>query len=104
MRAAYRSASRAHFQTPCSCASYFRRYFFDLARAAQKVGSPPPTNNVVVSPVVRMLGPDHALIAYVRVTQSGGNVSAANETRVWKREPGGSWKNVHFHRSPCPKL
>ena len=38
------------------------------------------------------------MVAYVRVTQSGGNVTTANETRVWKRE-GGGWKNVHFHRS-----
>ena len=45
-----------------------------------------------------MLGSDHALIVYVRVTQSDGKISTANETRVWKRV-GGGWKNLHFHRS-----
>lgn len=45
-----------------------------------------------------MLGPDHALISYVRITQAGDKISTAQETRVWRRE-NGQWKNVHFHRS-----
>ena len=58
----------------------------------------PKTNNVVVSPHVRMLGKDHALIVYVRMTQAGGKISAATETRIWQRV-GTGWKNIHFHRS-----
>ena len=72
----------------------FHKHFFMLPKS----GPSPPTRNTIVSPHVRMLGPDHALVVYVRVTQSGGTVSSANETRLWKRM-GGSWKNVHFHRS-----
>ena len=75
-----------------------RRYVFDMARGQQRGATPPASQNVIVPPHVRMLGPDHALIAYVRVTQSGDKISTSNETRVWKRV-GGAWKNVHFHRS-----
>ena len=46
-----------------------------------------------------MLGPDHALIVYVRVTQSDGKIATANETRLWMRTRDGGWKNIHFHRS-----
>ena len=76
------------------------KYFLDLAKSAPPKSGPaqPPTLNTVVSPHVRMLGSDHALIVYVRVTQSDGKISTANETRVWKRV-GGGWKNLHFHRS-----
>lgn len=77
----------------------FHKHFFDLGKSAPPppVGMP-PTNNVVASPHVRMLGPDHAVIVYTRLTQSAGKVTTANETRVWKKA-GGTWKNVHFHRS-----
>ena len=75
-----------------------RRYFFDLGKSQAKATHGPPTLNTISSPHVRMLGRDHALISYVRIVQSGGNVSTAQETRVWSRV-GGQWKNVHFHRS-----
>ena len=65
----------------------FHKHFFDLAKGSGTAS--PPTQNIIVSPHVRMLGPDHALIVYVRVTQSGGSVSTANETRLWKRVGGG---------------
>ena len=77
----------------------FHKHFFDLGKTAPPPpAGTPPTNNVIASPHVRMLGPDHALVVYVRVTQSAGKVTTANETRLWKRV-GGMWKNVHFHRS-----
>ena len=77
----------------------FHKYYFDLARAHQPV-RPPPAQNIVSSPVVRMLGPDHALVVYIRLTQKGDKVSTAEETRVWKRDPASKeWKNIHFHRS-----
>ena len=77
----------------------FHKYFFDLARAHQPV-APTPKLNTVCSPHVRMLGPDHALIVYVRVIQQGDKISTGEETRVWKRDPvSKEWRNVHFHRS-----
>jgi hypothetical protein len=84
---------------PTWCRACSLRHFFDLSKSQPPSTTPgPPTQNTVVSPVVRMLGADHAMVVYVRVTQSGSNVSTANETRLWKRV-GGQWKNIHFHRS-----
>ena len=77
----------------------FHKYFFDLARVHQPV-APTPKLNTVSSPHVRMLGPDHALIVYIRVIQQGDKISTAEETRVWKRDPASNqWRNIHFHRS-----
>ena len=77
----------------------FHKYFFDLAHAEpRRAERAPPTQNHICGPQVRMLGPDAAVIVYVRVIQSGGKLSSAEETRVWERK-GGQWKNVHFHRS-----
>jgi hypothetical protein len=39
-----------------------------------------------------------AVITYIRLTQTGDVVKAAEETRIWQRV-GQSWKQVHFHRS-----
>ena len=51
-----------------------------------------------------MLGPDAAVVSYVRLTQAmkeaGPVTVSANETRVWQRKDG-KWLNVHFHKSPC---
>ena len=57
----------------------------------------------VPAPHVRMLGPDAAVVCYVRLTQSvdatgAPQTSRFEETRVWQRE-NGHWKHVHFHRS-----
>jgi ketosteroid isomerase-like protein len=57
----------------------------------------------VCDPDVRMLGPDSALIAYVRLVQSydperGHRTDRFEETRVWQRGADG-WRQIHFHRS-----
>lgn len=77
----------------------FHKHFFGLKPAtAGNAGS--DKQNIVCRPLVRMLGPDHALIVYVRITQNAGKVSLAEETRVWRRDTlSKQWKNVHFHRS-----
>jgi calcium/calmodulin-dependent protein kinase (CaM kinase) II len=51
-----------------------------------------------------MLGPDAAVVSYIRLQQKlDGNgrplTISTEETRVWQKV-GGKWKNVHFHRSP----
>ena len=76
----------------------FHKHFFDLARLQPAATS--DKQNIVVQPIVRMLGSEHALIVYVRVTQNAGKVSLAEETRVWRRDAvTKQWKNIHFHRS-----
>jgi hypothetical protein len=41
-----------------------------------------------------------AVITYIRLTQRGDDVKAAEETRIWQRTGAqGAWKQVHFHRS-----
>ena len=83
----------------------FHKCVFDSIAHANKGKPPgPPSLNSIGRPHVRMLGPNHAVICYLRVTQNGLNFSAAQETRVWQREGAGQWKNVHFHRSPMAKL
>ncbi|MDZ4848597.1 MAG: DUF4440 domain-containing protein [Pirellulaceae bacterium] len=62
-----------------------------------------PVQSTIVAPHIRIMN-DVAVIAYVRLTQklnaAGQPVTAAmEETRVWQRNAG-SWKHVHFHRSP----
>ena len=50
--------------------------------------------------VVRLLGDNAAVVSYVRITQRDGQVSTAQETRVWHRAaPSAPWQHVHFHRS-----
>jgi hypothetical protein len=77
----------------------FHTYYFELPGAPQK-----PAKNVTISqPHVRLMGPDAAVLSYVRLTQSLDATGApqtgkAEETRVWQRI-GGEWKHVHFHRS-----
>lgn len=52
-----------------------------------------------------MLGPDAAVVSYVRLQQKIDSSSgrpltiSTEETRVWQKV-GGRWKNVHMHRSP----
>jgi hypothetical protein len=74
----------------------FHRHFLEIARGGH--GHSAATLNTLVSPSVRMLGKDHALISYVRVVQCGDKVTSAEETRVWRRTHTG-WQNLHFHRS-----
>jgi hypothetical protein len=79
----------------------FHKFYFDLGAG----GAKPAVATVVTmaSPHVRMLGPDAAVLSYVRLNQklnaAGEPVTAAvEETRVWQRT-GGKWLHVHFHRS-----
>lgn len=74
----------------------FHRFYFDLGAAAGSI------NSTLVDPRVQMLGPDAAVVTYVRLTQTqtdGGPISRrCEETRVWQRRDG-RWWHVHFHRS-----
>lgn len=75
----------------------FHRYCFDLGAAAG------PRQVTMASPQVRLLGPDAAVISYVRLVQKIGpsgapETAATEETRVWQRQAG-RWRHVHFHRS-----
>lgn len=79
----------------------FHKFYFDLAGDRSKAA--PPVTTTLASPVVKMLGNDVAIVAYVRLVQkldASGNpvVSSGEETRVWVRMASG-WKHVHFHRS-----
>ena len=54
-------------------------------------------------PHVRLLGPDAAVLSYVRLVQkldAAGQpvIARSEETRVWQRIDG-AWQHVHFHRS-----
>jgi hypothetical protein len=59
--------------------------------------------DTIFEPRVRMLGPDAAIVCYVRLVQ---RLSASEnpatlrfaETRVWERRRKG-WRHVHSHRS-----
>jgi len=78
----------------------FHKYYFDLPGNPQK----PPKNVSMAQPHVRLLGSEGAVISYVRLTQSldasgSPQTGRMEETRVWQNI-GGSWKHVHFHRSP----
>jgi calcium/calmodulin-dependent protein kinase (CaM kinase) II len=78
----------------------FHKFYFDLK------GSRGPRNTTLVAPQVRLLGPDAAVVSYVRLIQkldgdSGPVTSALEESRVWQRIQG-EWKHVHFHRSEIP--
>jgi calcium/calmodulin-dependent protein kinase (CaM kinase) II len=75
----------------------FHKFYFDLG-----AGSGARTTTMA-SPHVRFLGPDVAVLAYMRLTQKlaadGAPVTTAvEETRIWHRQAG-VWKHVHFHRS-----
>lgn len=75
----------------------FHKYYFDLQ------GSSSPRNVTFVSPHVRLMGDDAAVVNYVRLIQlidANGSPQTVQfeETRVWQRI-NGTWKHVHFHRS-----
>ncbi len=58
---------------------------------------------------VRLLGPRHALVTYVRCTSplqaaQGAPVARVAETRVWRLAEEGRWRLTHVHRSPMPAL
>jgi hypothetical protein len=75
----------------------FHKFYFELK------GGRGPRNTTLVSPNVRLLGNDAAVVSYVRLIQKldgeGSPITTAvEETRVWQRIQG-EWKHVHFHRS-----
>lgn len=75
----------------------FHKYFFDRRE------HPRPSHTTICAPHVRFLGPDVAIVSYVRLHQGLGSDGVATtrrfeETRVWQRRDG-QWKHVHFHRS-----
>lgn len=70
----------------------FHEYYFRLPAGAV------PVNTTFCQEHVRVLGPDAAVVSYVRLLQFGTDTKQYQETRVWQRL-GGNWKNVHFHRS-----
>jgi calcium/calmodulin-dependent protein kinase (CaM kinase) II len=78
----------------------FHRFYFKLSGGQVK------PQNTIVDPHVRLMG-DVAVVSYYRLTQYVGEQGGAGsrgteETRVWQRQ-NGTWKHVHFHRSPSQK-
>lgn len=78
----------------------FHKYYFDLPGSPQK----PAKNVSMAQPHVRLIGHDGAVLSYVRLTQSldangSPQTGRMEETRVWQKI-NGTWKHVHFHRSP----
>ena len=77
----------------------FHHFYFELG------GAKSPHNTTMISPHVRALGQDAAVVSYVRLNQRvdgdrNPKTSAVCETRVWQRK-NSQWKHVHFHRSPA---
>ncbi|HXH61505.1 MAG TPA: nuclear transport factor 2 family protein [Fimbriimonadaceae bacterium] len=70
----------------------FHKQFFDQG------GHMKGHSNTILEPHVRLLGPDAAVVTYVRLAQGSGPDRRFEETRVWQRTSEG-WKHVHFHRS-----
>jgi calcium/calmodulin-dependent protein kinase (CaM kinase) II len=75
----------------------FHRFYFDLG------GVSGPHNTTMSQPQVLLLGPDAAVLSYVRLVQkldaAGAPITVcSDETRVWQRR-GGTWRHVHFHRT-----
>ena len=77
----------------------FHKFYFDLPGGGKSL-----INTTLCAPHVRFLGPDAAVLSYVRLTQKigpDGPVSVrVTETRIWQRT-NGQWRHVHFHRSPA---
>jgi len=76
----------------------FHRFYFELGKTGDR-----KVQTTLASPQVRVMG-DAAIVCYVRLTQSTDSAGvpssrAVEETRVWHKQ-NGSWKHVHFHRSP----
>ena len=75
----------------------FHHFYFKMGAA------PGEHNTTMCSPHVRVIG-DVAVVSYVRLNQrmlaDGAPVTrTVEETRVWQRLDG-TWRHVHFHRSP----
>ena len=75
----------------------FHRFYFEQG------GHLGPHQSTIVSPHVRLLGQDAAIVSYVRLVQRSDTgeklvTNECEETRVWVRVDG-TWKHAHFHRS-----
>jgi len=75
----------------------FHKFYFDLGG---HLGSHLST---MVSPQVRLLGNEAAVVSYVRLVQLVNEdgqpmTETFEETRIWHRQDG-RWLHVHFHRS-----
>ena len=75
----------------------FHRFYFEQG------GHMGPHNSTLVSPFVRMLGENVAVVSYVRLVQRADDkgvttTDSFEETRVWHRQDG-QWRHMHFHRS-----
>ncbi len=75
----------------------FHKYYFD------NLSYSTPVNTTMASPHVRLLGPDVAVVSYVRLQQTlspdgSASTSRHEETRIWRRQAD-RWIHVHFHRS-----
>jgi ketosteroid isomerase-like protein len=75
----------------------FHQFYFKLGAAKGEYCT------TMAAAHVRVMG-DAAIVSYVRLNQrqemDGTPVTrAVEETRVWQKS-GGTWKHVHFHRSP----
>lgn len=75
----------------------FHRFYFRLG------GFRGEQNTTMCAPKVRVMG-DVAIVAYARLYQRVSpdgvpTTSGAEETRIWQKQDG-SWRHVHFHRSP----
>jgi len=81
--------------------AFHQNYFPDKPSPPKRPGEEPTIT--ISSPNVRIIG-DAAVIAYVRLVQSkdeagSHRTSVSEETRIWEKVSG-TWKHVHFHRSP----
>jgi len=76
----------------------FHKFYFDLPAGGT------PKQSTAASPHIRVIG-DVGIVCYPRVVQkldgSGAPVTVvADETRIWQKIDG-TWKHIHFHRSPA---
>uniref|UniRef100_A0A0G4FHS5 Calcium/calmodulin-dependent protein kinase II association-domain domain-containing protein n=1 Tax=Chromera velia CCMP2878 TaxID=1169474 RepID=A0A0G4FHS5_9ALVE len=93
----------------------FHKYYFELA-AHKKSTAPPPQQPMMARPApppqttvlntrIKMFGDNGALVTYNRLIQVHDDQTKkpttliSMETRIWERQPGNRWMNVHFHRS-----
>lgn len=84
----------------------FHDFYLNLAsgakggagRSTAASKTPARVQSTMSAPSVRLLGPTTAVVSYNRLVQTPTDTKVFAETRVWSDE-GGSWVNVHFHRS-----
>lgn len=75
----------------------FHHFYFRERRPSEAA------QTTLIEPEVRLLGPDAAVVTYVRLIQSRdasgvAHTSRAEETRIWHRREG-RWRLAHVHRS-----